>query len=128
MKSAAPTKPGPEALTRNAELKPYRGQRNRATTPDATKLDVKAALDLLADAETIHTFDASASIFAGCDMSRERLVQDIVASGGAQIVVGNHRMAGMGHNLLVQGERGAVFVEVDAARMAQILAAQVVSS
>lgn len=105
-----------------------KADRVRLAPPGSVMVSVEQALGILGNGEKIHTFDAHAAMFSGCDMPREQLAQDILASGGAQIVVGNHRMAGMGHNLLVQGERGAVFVEVDAARMAQILAAQVVSS
>lgn len=79
---------------------------------ESRHLGVKEALGLLGTAATLHTFSDS-KMFAGCDVSRQRLAQGIIDNNGAELVGPDHRMAVMGHPLRVHTEYGPVFVEVE---------------
>ena len=81
-------------------------------------LPAEKAIALLGEKEEVHTFCANTSFFAGADSSREEMAQDIRESGGAMLVFGSHRMALMGHNLLVKSRHGLLYVEVEPHRLA----------
>lgn len=76
------------------------------------------AIALLGESAEVHTFCANTSFFAGADSSREEMAQDIQQAGGAMLVFGPHRMALMGHNLLVKSRHGLLYAEVEPHRLA----------
>lgn len=95
-----------------------------AAQPNAVQISIQQCLELLGDAEQIHTFDAHARSFAGCDVERFDLIEDIVENNGATLVGNDHRMSLMGHAMLVRrAKKGDVFAEVDAKMAQRIFAA-----
>lgn len=79
------------------------------------------AIRLLVQGAEVHTFCANAAFFAGADIPRDEIQKDIEEAGGAKLVLGDHRMASMGHNLLFKSRRGLLFAEVDPLVMASHL-------